>query len=65
LSFAALTGAATGMDERLLFRPQLSFGDEIFVWRQRPLMAGSTYRKLLLDSGQWKIQSLANVSLLA
>jgi hypothetical protein len=28
-------------------------------------MAGSTYRKLLLDSGQWKIQSLANVSLLA
>ena len=29
------------------------------------LLAGSTYRKLLLDSGQWKIQGLANVSLLA
>ncbi|MDD2742489.1 MAG: hypothetical protein PHV02_09455 [Rhodocyclaceae bacterium] len=36
-----------------------------FSERLHPLLAGSTYRKLLLDSGQWKIQSLANVSLLA
>jgi hypothetical protein len=30
----------------------------------RPLLADSTYWLLLTDTGQWKIQSLTNVSLL-
>jgi|JI61114C2RNA_FD_contig_31_5056863_length_1004_multi_2_in_0_out_0_2 hypothetical protein len=50
MSFAGLTGAATSMDERLLFRPPLSFGDEIFVRRQRPLMTGCT---------QWHVRRIA------